>query len=494
MEFYSLKFKIDRVGRISEALVEPKNLTMFFGKNDSGKTYAASTIWAVINFVKNVPTGKEILEDSSELVAFLKRIDEDGVNEGTHSFTIAPGELNRIQGAVFEYLNKNLKKTLEDAIGYDGFGGSKVEIELEHTEPVTLKCSFAENREPSESVKMALEPALEALAVDLDAEPPPKDWDFEISLSATDKVVSRLRARGWDWTWLNQFLPRDIRSEVIGYACFGEDWGKFRNTIYIPAARTGIMLALNYFVEGVVRRADMPFSEEKTGRGELPGPIRNFASRMVGSGFGAPKSTLGNSLSRLVGGEIRRGRRRGSFLYAPEGVAAEIPLASSSSLVTELAPLFLMGRRIGPSTFLIFEEPEAHLHLEAQREMARLLALLVNRGVKILITTHSDTFIQQINNLIALSDHPSRQSLAERLGLSEGEFINRDAVCAYDFVCADGITKAKRLPMTKAGFAADSLNDVILRLANETILINNEWPDAEEGGSSSRESLSDGVS
>ncbi|AXA75064.1 hypothetical protein CE206_00685 [Achromobacter xylosoxidans] len=460
---------------------------MFFGKNDSGKTYAASTIWAVINFIKNLPEEKEFSGIPSELLNYLASIKDGQIEQGVFQFQIGPDALNQLQKSVLDYFSNNSKKVLADAIGYDGFGASKVAIELHHTEPANLKCSLKEYKAPDELVEAPfVESADGKVEADIEADVEPKEtaWNFEVSVEGSDGYLSKLRAHEFESLWIKRWLPNDIREELIGYACFGNDWSNFRNTLYIPAARTGIMLALSYFVEGVVRRAELPFEDERGEASDLPGPIRHFASEMVRAGnIRFPPLSQGNQLSRLVTGQLRRGRRRGSFLYSPEGASAEIPLASTSSLVTELSPLALMWRRIGSSTFLIFEEPEAHLHLEAQREMARVLAYLVNRGAKILITTHSDTFIQQINNLIALSDHPKRASLVERFQLSDDEIIDRHSVGAYDFVCAEGVTKVIALEASKAGFAAESLNEVIVRLANQTILINNEWPEDDNDSS-----------
>ena len=63
---------------------------------------------------------------------------------------------------------------------------------------------------------------------------------------------------------------------------------------------------------------------------------------------------------------------------------------------------------------LIVDEPEGHLSPKNQIYMARLLAMCVNAGVKVLVTTHSDYFIQEINNLIMLNsidekDYPLKE-------------------------------------------------------------------------------------
>lgn len=80
-----------------------------------------------------------------------------------------------------------------------------------------------------------------------------------------------------------------------------------------------------------------------------------------------------------------------------------LPLQYSSSLVVETSPLLLYlkySRFIRKGTLIIVEEPEAHLHPDAQRVIARALVKLVNRGVYIVLITHSTYMLQQINNCI----------------------------------------------------------------------------------------------
>ena len=55
---------------------------------------------------------------------------------------------------------------------------------------------------------------------------------------------------------------------------------------------------------------------------------------------------------------------------------------------------------IGVGDTLIIEEPEAHLHPAAQTEMAYTLARLVNAGVRVVATTHSDWLLKAFGNLI----------------------------------------------------------------------------------------------
>jgi len=59
---------------------------------------------------------------------------------------------------------------------------------------------------------------------------------------------------------------------------------------------------------------------------------------------------------------------------------------------------------------LFVEEPEIHLHPGAQRELVKILALLVNRGFRVVVTTHSLTVLYTLNNLLQASKLGSRHS------------------------------------------------------------------------------------
>lgn len=52
---------------------------------------------------------------------------------------------------------------------------------------------------------------------------------------------------------------------------------------------------------------------------------------------------------------------------------------------------------------LFIEEPEIHLHPSAQREMVKVIALMVNRGFRVVLTTHSMSVLYTLNNLLQAS-------------------------------------------------------------------------------------------
>ena len=101
-------------------------------------------------------------------------------------------------------------------------------------------------------------------------------------------------------------------------------------------------------------------------------------------------------------------------------------------MVSELAPLVLFLKYlVRPGDLLILEEPESHLHPAAQRQLARGIVRLVNAGVQVLITTHSDLFVGQVNNLMRIS-FASRRWIREN-GFEPQDCLKHDDVSAYLF-------------------------------------------------------------
>lgn len=111
--------------------------------------------------------------------------------------------------------------------------------------------------------------------------------------------------------------------------------------------------------------------------------------------------------------------------------AQDIPLMSASSAVSELAPIVLFMRHyLFPGDIFIVEEPEAHLHPAAQREVAEVLLGLVKAGVRVVVTTHSEVILGQLSNFIHADDYPDAKVLGKK---SRGRTINKNKTAMYSF-------------------------------------------------------------
>ena len=192
---------------------------------------------------------------------------------------------------------------------------------------------------------------------------------------------------------------------------------------YLPADRTGVMHSHHVVVSALVQRASLAGIRKL---GELPmlsGVMADFLDLLVTQISQlvrrSPRRTSGMREAardferRILGGAIRVELGQAeypSFAYRPVGWKEDLPLLRASSMVSELAPIVLYLRHVvAPGDVLIIEEPESHLHPAKQAALARQLAALVDAGVRVVITTHSEWFLEQIGNMIRAADLPQGQ-------------------------------------------------------------------------------------
>ena len=118
-----------------------------------------------------------------------------------------------------------------------------------------------------------------------------------------------------------------------------------------------------------------------------------------------------------------------------DGAGFDIPLHLASSSAWELSSLHFFLKYIFDldiSCLIIIDEPESHLDTNNQIRLARLLAELVNAGNRVLITTHSDYIVKEVNNLIMLSSSfAGKSETVERLGYRESHIVSPGQVRAY---------------------------------------------------------------
>lgn len=144
----------------------------------------------------------------------------------------------------------------------------------------------------------------------------------------------------------------------------------------------------------------------------------------------------------------------------------EIPISAGAASIKELAPFAIMLQKgLVEQYSVMFEEPETNLHPELQIKVADTLAYLLQQGCRFQITTHSDYFLQRINQLIKLGKLPHKEN---------DVYIEEDKIAAYYFEKSDNAnTTIKPLEIGKNGIPFSTFFDTVKKLSDEENRINN---------------------
>ena len=143
-----------------------------------------------------------------------------------------------------------------------------------------------------------------------------------------------------------------------------------------------------------------------------------------------------------------------------------IQLSSSSFKSLSLLSLYLKHSAHEGDTIII-DEPELNLHPDNQRKIARFIGRLVNEGFKVIISTHSDYIIKELNNLIMLSSVKNRKKFMNRLDVfQENQLLKPACVEAHLFTLKNN--KSELIEVDETGFSVETIDEVIGNLDTDT--------------------------
>ncbi len=143
--------------------------------------------------------------------------------------------------------------------------------------------------------------------------------------------------------------------------------------------------------------------------------------------------TLLEEFSDIIGGNYIVTKNDELYFIPDSNKRMKLTMDESSSAVRSLLDIGFYLRHVAqPGDILIIDEPELNLHPENQRRMARLFSRLVNIGIKIFLTTHSDYIIKELNTLIMLNqDKTYLKKLSSEEGYKSEELISADKIRVY---------------------------------------------------------------
>lgn len=169
---------------------------------------------------------------------------------------------------------------------------------------------------------------------------------------------------------------------------------------------------------------------------------------------------------KLLGGKISV-TKEGDMEFVPKK-GQRLPIHLSASIVKTLSSLtFYLKHLAVRGDLIIIDEPEMNLHPDAQVMLARIFGQMVNKGLNLLISTHSDYIIRELNNMITLGSINDRQSMMEELGYTPEEVLTFSDVSVYLFNpkrANSKVAKIESIEVKDDGFSMETIDEVIYQL------------------------------
>jgi hypothetical protein len=441
---WTLQF--ENLGRIDKGEVRIAPMMIFTGDNNAGKSYVMALLWGVIALGRDVLFQNDPPESES-----YKLCDQWLLSHMGQDTALDDAACQLFVNWFSDTLNQRRKRVCDGVFG-DGRVQPKVlrVKDFVRSKPLLLRWDkiLPEGSRYSRAAEYVRFPLS----------------DVEVSQASRYRMIRYLT---WNLVMGDLSAPLFQMMQPFAPVARGE-------ILYLPAARTGFVLMRKVLASGLLGLGG--------GGDALPLnlPTRRFLQRML-SLTHADKSKHGD-IADLLETNLLHGTVRPDsaplpdYQYQPSGTnGGTLPLWLTSSLVTELTPLLMFLRSKEDFRSIIIEEPEAHLHLELQSTLARILVRLVNAGLPVWITTHGDTFFQQLSNLVKSSELGAKDR--NKLGIDKAEMLAIGNVSACHFkvnVSESGqrSTVIKQLRVDDSGIAAAAFNDGLTSLMTQTLALN----------------------
>ena len=427
------RIEVRDFGPIAEGAVDLKPLTVFIGPNNSGKSYMALLVYAL----SRVGAGSAMPGQWGELFdkVFTSGIPPEELPEATYS-GVAPDE-----GPASSRLRDELRRC---------FGAETSELVRRDSEDWPEGFSVAL---PFNTVGVDLQWEVQSR----DDELGQADWG-----EGFDSLLSKL-SRG-------ETTEEEFKS-LVDVALSNMILKGVGRSHYLPASRTGILLGHKTLASLIVGQASLAWVRQ-TEIPRLTGAVTDLIQAMLLMHPLHEASDGVRAVVALLEGKITRGRvdvdMRAEYpeIYF-EDKTGRYRLNQVSSTVSELAPLVLYLKYVvSEGERVIIEEPESHLDAGNQRHLASAIAMMVNAGVKVLVTTHSDFFVSELNNLLLASGVDAEYTK----DYDARELLRPEQIGACFFNPGDEGTRVEDIKVTREdGIDVDSFSKVFRDIYDETI-------------------------
>ena len=480
-------------GPIAEAKnIEFRPMTVFVGPSNTGKSYLAMLLHAMLEGIPEAAPHRwrwlfgngdsepdaseflgEVVSNAVDYVDYLTDAAAGDAPRGNNGWEVANaavcGVRDRMVGEIAKAMFRSVRRFYEVSefeqlrTGYPLSGGKPAVSLYDETKRMTLD-SVLHNSFADDSILNYNERLIAQMSAWVDVE---------------DEILTSVDEIGM----LNGIFYALVRRVDLGLSSY-----------YFPAARTGILTSHKVMSDSLIEGAHRFFVDDEH-RPSVPyhKVARDFLRRVNNVTDPANRVTrssgeCGREAARTLEESVLRGRIEvvgneygpPDFEYLPFAFRdVRVPMFLSSSAVTEIAPIVAFLRSyVCRGDLLIIEEPESHLHPEAQQKMAAALALMVRRGLRVLITTHSHYFVEQLGTLVNASyASPDERAKGMRLlgpDLDRDLYLTEDEVAVYDFsqmsdVTGGTLVRQLALDEDAWGFYPDSYTDALNAQHNRNV-------------------------
>ena len=405
--------------------MELGDLTIIAGRNNTGKTYLAYTLYGFLktwrewaNMLSSTPSVNMPAPNFEQLI-------ETVITTGKAKRLIDRESFNTERAAVIQVLAKDFSN---DVLS-DVFSSAKIAFEDASLE-IVLNDEFPMEFPPQKEGNFSV--AYDGSNIVMEQDP--------ISLNdSLFQTLSRIYKLYLSFLFPELPTPFILSAERFGISLFYKELDFTKNQLVDLLQKMGDKENRNRFTSFLI--------DETTSRYALPikdninftRDLENIQKRR--SEFSKENPEIFKRIENMMqayykaeGNEIRfisKARKNNRF---------NIPLHLASSSARGLTDIYFFLKHVAKKgMMMIIDEPESHLHPYCQILMARLIAACINAGIKVLVTTHSDYFVKEINNLIMLSNNfqDKKEFLdRHRKHYSKDDFLKPESVSAY--ICEKG--------------------------------------------------------
>lgn len=407
-----MKISFKNLGAIKQADLTLGDLTIICGKNNTGKTYVAYATYGFMDFWHNdlsvdIPAKfvTEVMDKGSISVPieqFAKHADKI-VKKASSEFsfhvdTVFAGKESLFDGADISVEIDSSKNYIANDVSFSAGSANKTLLQVE-----------SKSGEQDLTISLLVDKSSEDL--------PPRSFIESMMSAAIRELVFKGK------------VPRPFiaSAERTGAAIFQKELDFTRSRILDLLGEKESQLSIFRLLGGF--KAEYPVPVKKNI--DFIRGLSNITNRE--SYFVKKHPEVLEHFKDIIGGEYKVSKE-GEIQYIPtKSKKIKLSLIESSSAVRSLLDIgFYLRHQAQEGDVIIVDEPELNLHPENQRKVARLFAMLVNHGIKVFITTHSDFIIKELNTLILLNKKCERlKALAAREGYSESEFLDHQSLKVY---------------------------------------------------------------